>query len=152
MRKKRWGHQQGVDVEVTFSLLALDRSSGVSEGVFEAVRRSLRGARGPGGQMSCDAHPQHEDNELAREVLEAAEQAHILAGYSVEALSRLITASRRFQRALDAGDPADPAPLLLAFGGASSLLHRLQQRFDVGSQALAELRFGVESQLHLDAR
>lgn len=92
--------------------------------------------------MSFDARA-HEEHELAREVLEAAEQAHILAGYSVEALSRLIKASRSFQRALRAGDAPDPAALLLAFGGASALLHHLQQRFDVGARALDELRFAV---------
>lgn len=94
--------------------------------------------------MSYEPRVQHEEQELAREVLEAAEQAHVLAGYSVEALSALITASRRFQRALRTGARPDPAPLLLAFGGATALLRHLQQRFDVGAQALDELHFGLE--------
>lgn len=89
------------------------------------------------------SEPRVLEQDLVQEVVAAAEQAHVLAGYSVEALSRLITAGRRFQRARRAGGDPDPAALLQAFGGASALLRHLSQRFEAGALALEELRFSL---------
>lgn len=87
------------------------------------------------------SEPRGLEQDLVQEVVAAAEQAHVLAGHSVEALSRLIAAGRRFERARRAGGDPDPAALLLAFGGASTLLRHLSQRFEAGALALEELRF-----------
>lgn len=80
---------------------------------------------------------------LVHEVAMAAELSYLWGSQLHEALDGFAQAARTFFQDMAAGKNPDPMQLLVKYGAANELLNQLNQRFDIGGEALSELRFGL---------
>lgn len=73
----------------------------------------------------------------------AAELSYLWSSQLSEALDSFAQAARAFLVDYSAGKDPDPVPMLMRFGAANELLSQISERFEIGAEALGELRFSL---------
>ena len=87
---------------------------------------------------------------LVREVARFSDLASLLGGDLAASLDAFAHAARRMQRAVEAGQPADPTATLVAYGSVSALAELIRDRLAVAGAAIDDL--AVEVAVDPDAR
>lgn len=73
----------------------------------------------------------------------AAELSYVWSTQLTRALDAYAQAARSFLQDYQAGKSPDPVPLLVRFGAANELLDQIEDRFEIGAEALAGLHFAL---------